>query len=473
MLPSGLTGQPLRARRLHSSVAGMTVTAKLENVAPTVEPGATATIGVTVHNGGHQVESYELRVVGEPADWATVEPPVLHVYPGEDQRAELVFAPPRTSAVPAGVRPFGIRAAGTEQPDDVAVPEGRVEVLPFADVSIELTPRASHGRGRARHELAIDNRGNAPAPLAIAGDDPDEAVVVRVQPAELTVPSGEAAFVRVRVRSVRRHWTGLPVTHLFRVSAQLPSEALAVGGAMLQEPVFPRWLGKAVAAAVAVALALTVAWLALLRPVVRTAAQDAVQAPVAAVRVSVDRATKDAGEAKSSAGAAGRTAAQAGTAASNAATGTKALGDKLVEKRILTRADVGTPSTPGSPGSQDAVAGASFSQRLESEVAVAATRAAPFTVQPRRVVSITDVFFENSQGDTGTVRVLVNEKVLFVKALANFRDLDDHFVTPIALAAGDTVTFETVCAKAGPAAPGGLCRTALLLVGSVAILAAG
>jgi hypothetical protein len=88
-------------------------------------------------------------------------------------------------------------------------------------------------------------------------------------------------------------------------------------------------------------------------------------------------------------------------------------------------------------------------------------------------VSITDVFFENSQGDTGTVRVLVNAKVLFVKALANFRDLDDHFVTPIALAAGDTVTFETVCATAGPAAPGGLCRTALLLVGSVAILAAG
>jgi hypothetical protein len=453
----------------------MTVTARLEDVAPSVEPGTTATVGVTVHNGGHQVEAYQLQVVGEPAGWATVQPAELHVYPGEEQHADLVLAPPRASSVPAGVRPFGVRVAGTEDPGDVAVPEGRVEVLPYADVSIELTPRTSHGRGRARHELAVDNRGNAPVPLAVIGDDPDEAVAVTAQPAELTVPPGEAAFVRIRVRAARRRWTGPPATRPFRVAARSRGEALTVDGAMLQEAVLPKWLGKAVAAAVALALLLTIAWLALLRPVVRTAAQDAVQAPVAAVRATADRASKSAAAANTNAGAAGRTAAQAGTAAGKAAAGTKALGDKLVEKRILTRGDVASSGASGSAGAGGAAAvpGTSFSQRLESEVAAAATRQAPFTVPSRQVVSITDVFFENSQGDTGSVRVLVGDKVLFRKSLANFRDLDDHFVTPIALAAGDTVTFETACGKAGAGAPGGLCRTALLLVGSVAVLAAG
>jgi len=46
-------------------------------------------------------------------------------------------------------------------------------------------------------------------------------------------------------------------------------------------------------------------------------------------------------------------------------------------------------------------------------------------------------------------------------------------VTPIVLSEGDTVTFETECEKAGATAPGGRCRTALVLVGQVAILAAG
>lgn len=447
----------------------MTVTARLEDVAPIVEPGATATVGVTVHNGGHQVEAYQLRVVGEPAGWATVEPSELNVYPGEEQRALLVLAPPRTSSVPAGVHPFGVQVTGTDQQDDVAVPEGRVEVLPFADVSIELTPRTSHGRGRARHEPAVDNRGNAPVPLAVAGDDPDEAVVVTAQPGEVTVPPGGAAFVRIRVRPARRRWTGPPVTRPFRVAARSRSEALAVDGAMLQEAVLPRWLGKAVAAALAVALLLTVAWLALLRPVVRTAAQAAVQEPVAAVRATAERATKDADDAKSTAGIAGRAAARAGTAANNAAADTKTLGNTLVEKRILKRSDV----KQGSPGDPVADPGRSISKRLENEVAVTETDRALFTVPAQQVMSITDVFFENPQGDIGTVRVLIGDEVLFVKSLANFRDLDDHFVTPIALAAEKTVTFETACGKAGPAAPGGRCRTALVLVGSVAVLAAG
>lgn len=442
----------------------MTVTARLEAASVTVDAGGIGTARLTVRNDGSQVDAYQLEVVGEPAGWAAVQPAELRLYPGDEQQAEVVFSPPRSPAVVAGVRPFGVRVAG-RQPEGTTVPEGQVEVLPYADLSVELTPRTSHARWSARHELAVDNRGNAPADLDVTGEDMDEAVVVGTRPDRMVVAPGEAGFVRIRVRPSRRRWTGTPVTLPFRVvAARSATQAAAVDGVLLQEPVLPRWLGKAVAVAAVVAALLAVGWVALLRPVVRTAAQDAVAEPVAAAAATADRAAKDAAGARTSADAAGTAAGQARKTAGDAAAGTTAVRDKLIQKGVLDRGEVKLPpGTGGGPGNEVVVDGTNYRQRLES-VATAGGAARPtLTATSRQRLLLTDVFFENPQGDTGTVVVGIGETVLFRKSLANFRDLDDHFITPLLLRGGETLTFAVSCQR--PGAGQDRCRPALLLVG--------
>ncbi len=63
-----------------------------------VDPGMTTTIGVTVRNGGPVVERYEVRVLGDAAEWAEPAPPIV-VYPGQEEQLVLsISVPQRTVA---------------------------------------------------------------------------------------------------------------------------------------------------------------------------------------------------------------------------------------------------------------------------------------------------------------------------------------------------------------------------------------
>jgi hypothetical protein len=188
---------------------------------------------------------------------------------------------------------------------------------------------------------------------------------------------------------------------------------------------------------------------------VRSAAQNAVAAPLAA--------------AQRQAGAADQAAGAAKAAADKASGDSSALGKKLVEKGVLKPSDVagGNTVTPPPPP-KPAVPPAPFDERLTVEVAATETDTQSLTVEAKQALSITDLLYENPQGDTGTVTIRVDDTVLFRKGLANFRDLTDHFVSPIVVKAGQQLILEVQCAAQGKAAPDASCRTALVVVGTIA-----
>jgi len=457
-LPRALSSRSPARARAGSSLSRMTVIARLDHPGVAVEPGEVAIVDITVHNSGRRVEAYHLDLVGEPAAWASVNPPELSVYPGDDAHAQVTFTPPRTAGVLAGPRHYGVRVMPVEHPEEAVVPEGTIELRPFADLAAELSPRTSHGRGRARHELAVDNRGNTAIPVELSGLDPDEALIVRVSPATLIVGPGEAAFARVRVRPTRRRWTGQPVSLPFQVTAVPEGGApLTSSGSMLSDPVLPRWLGKAVAAVLVLGLIAAGAWFALLRPVVRSAAQSAVAVPVAQMQAQSKKNDQSATVAKA--------------AADKASAETGALGTKLVEKGVLTKNDAkgiggATAATPP-PATPAAVPPAPFDQRLTVTIPVTQTGNQTITVPAKQTLSITDLVYENPQGDIGTLTIRIDDTVLFGKGLANFRDLTDHFVSPIVLTAGQKLILDVKCATQGKAAADTSCRTALIVLGTV------
>ncbi|GIG59453.1 hypothetical protein Lfu02_38250 [Longispora fulva] len=431
-MPESVPGRPYRLAKTVHNLVIMTTLAVLTSTMLEVAPGSQTTCELTLRNNGDVVEEYRFEVVGDAAPFAAVEPAVVSLYPGAETVVVVSFHPPRSGSVPAGELPFAVRVLPTEHPGSAVAPEGVLHVLPFTDTGAELTPRTSQGR-RARHELAVDNRGNVPVTVQVAGGDPDGKLLVSPRPSILTVPPGQAVFARVVVRANSRLWRGQPVTHPFQVTvtADDGSRPIALDGAIVQNPVFSRTLARLVAGALALVLAGAAVWFLLLKPAVKSTAKESVRAPLTQVAEKADNAEQVAKEAKAKA--------------------------------------EGSPPPPPPPVQPPATVHANYRFRLENLAANGATASGtPLTLGAKTSLSVTDMIFQAPQGDTGKVEVLVDGQVIMTLSLANFRDLDHHLGTPVDVPAGKTVTLRTTCTTAGAPLAGtsaNNCRVWLLLTG--------
>ncbi|WP_412542696.1 zinc ribbon domain-containing protein [Longispora sp. K20-0274] len=207
-----------------------------------VEPGETATVTFSVHNGGTRVEQFALVVLGPAAAWATVEPATLSVYPGDRAEATVRFAPPRTSASPAGRAGFRVQAASTVHPGLVAGSDGTLDVGVFRELGAVLVPQNTSGRGRTRHVLEVTNAGNVVEPVRITASDPDGRLRFGLPAGELSVPPGGTA-VPVTVTAPWR-FVGAPRPHRFtvQVTPRPPAPPVRLDGGREAVALFTRWV---------------------------------------------------------------------------------------------------------------------------------------------------------------------------------------------------------------------------------------
>ncbi|MET9555550.1 hypothetical protein [Streptomyces sp. NPDC006645] len=421
----------------------MSLTASLDDTSVAAEPGAETALPLQVLNSGSTVEEYRFEVVGACAAWSAVEPAVLSLYPGDSGTVSLMLRPPRDSTVPAGETPFGVRVVPTGDPAGTVVPEGRVTVLPFTETTAELVPRSSHGALSGRHRFAVDNRGNTPVTVRLGAQPGSELARVDFAAPELRIEAGRAEFGKLRVRPAKRMWRGAPVTHPFQVSAapqpaaegQEAPDPVLVDGSYQQEPLLPSWLPRALIVAAVVLIALVGLWYALLRPAVKSAAREAVTPEAVRSAVEADPSRSADGGDPGGAGSAGGDSAGGDTAGAGT--------------------DGGAPgsSTSPSPGpSADAAAGTPTSAqvRVSDTVGGGASTGTALRVPAGQTFQLTDLVVQNPQGDAGTVVVSAGPETRVLSlGLENFRDSDYHFVTPIVVPAGGTVTMTIDCRRIG------------------------
>lgn len=239
-------------------------------VAPAVveaQPGCVTTCDVRVRNSGGAGQNVSLEVAGQAAGWAWVVPHQLSLPPASDAVARICFRPPRSATPVAGPVPFQVKVVGSAESYAPTLADGVVEVAPFTDLSVALTPRTSRGRQAGEHLVTVENRGNAPAHVELSGADPDGALAVAVDAPALVVHPGRRATARVDVRTRRRLLWGRERGHSFQVLVHGAEGAPAVvTGTMRQEAAVPN-----PRAGVALALVALVLGLALLRVTVLSA----------------------------------------------------------------------------------------------------------------------------------------------------------------------------------------------------------
>jgi hypothetical protein len=382
-----------------------------------VDPGEEVTCLVQVRNTGVIVDQFTFEVLGDAARWARVEPESLSLFPGAQGEVTLGFKPPRVASTPAGTVPFGLKVFPHEDPEGVVVEENTLEIGRFSDGFAELVPRTSRGRFAARHELAFDNKGNGRASAELSGIDPDDLLRFHFSPPELNAQPGTATFARVRVQPRKRFFLGPSRTRPFNVVvAEVGADPVTLDGTMLQEALVPRWLVPALLALGALA----VLWALLLQPHIESTARDAVKQPLAAQAQQVAAAQQSAADAQKTANA--------------------ALGQN---------SNTGGGSGQSAGLSGNSSAGTATGERLH--VTCPSHCNASFVVPAGRSFSLTDLVLQNPDGNSGTLTLRRGNAAVLSEGLANFRDLDYHFVAPLILRSRQRLAVEVRCRKCSPA----------------------
>lgn len=408
-----------------------------------VQPGRSAQTVLTIRNTAQVVDRFSFEVVGDAAEWVSFEPETLSLFPEATGTVNVVFSPPRSPSVPAGPTPFGVKVVPSEDPAGTVVEEGVLDVEAFSDVSCELIPRIATGRRSARARLAVDNRSNCPYSADLHGEDPAGALALRFNPPTLEVPPGQAGFVRVRIRPRKKFWRGPNQSKPFRVSlssrplaaapvveedstVDQPTQRVAAvagphpeevhaDGTMMQSALLPKWLLTILGALVALAAIAAIVWFTLLKPAIKSTAKGQVKSQLAAAGVTpggAGTASKGGGGSGSGGAAPPTTAAPTTTTAPPSTTTT------TVAPTTVSSAGVTVNGSSQAPGNS--------TQTL-------------YTVPAGYTLEVTDLLIQNAAGDTGTLALAKSGTVLMQWSMANFRDLDYHWIAPTVFSSGSTV----------------------------------
>lgn len=413
-----------------------------------------ATTTLEVRNDSDIVEAYRFDVVGECASWTTVEPPRLSLYPGTTGTATVLLRPPRSAEVPAGERPLAVRVVPADRPDTGVVAETTVRVEPFGQFRADVAPQRRRAWRAARFRVAPHNEGNTPVTVSVTADQAEDQLRIRIagQPTAVEPGGHGEAVARARVRKLM--WFGRPVERQFHLAASpttdppLDRDAPQVqelDATLIQLPLLPRWL----LALVAAVLALLLAWFALVRPQVRSAARqaatDRTQQLARAGRLPTGGARDGSGARPTGSGGGGPAPTTAG--------GGPAPG-----------AGAGGPVNPDGGGRRQ------NSSTIEVRTGSGAHRTGSYVVPAGKLFRITDILVANSQGDEGVLTIRFGGRTITTIALESFRNQDYHWVTPIDVPGKASVVADVTCSKPGTPASGRQAESCLELLNVSGVL---
>jgi hypothetical protein len=427
----------------------MGATTSLASTQLSVIPGQSVEATVLVRNSGTLVDQFTLDIVGDSREWTEVEPHIMNLMPGQDGEATVRFSPPRDSTVLAGQVAFGVRVLSREDASGSSVAEGTVDVEPFMDLQLELTPKTSRTRGKATHEVVVDNSGNHPIAVEVVTTDPDEQLDLKLDHNALTVQPGTSAFLKLRAKPYDRFLRGADKRLPFGVTVIATDQPpINTDGTVVQQQLLPKWLLPVAAAVLAVAVVLAVLWFTLVKPTVQTAAREAGRTAAveeqAEMMEQVDQAEKKAVAAEEKADDAqekveemvenGGAGAGAGAGGGRGATtddeGVDISGGSAVDFRITTDADA-------QPDAEE------FDAFDVPEGVIPADK----------TLVLTDIILQNPRGDSGTLSIKRGDDVLYETGLANFRDMDFHFLEPWTFSPDQALSVEVSCQLPGAPEP--------------------
>jgi hypothetical protein len=375
----------------------MTIMASFEPSRITSSPGEPAGLMLRLKNETSASEVVTLRAQGELAAQTVLQSDTIHLDAGEVFELPVVIDV--NSGLPAGPHSSGVVVSSRSGTSSSA--EATIDVLEAPAYEATLVPPRSSSDKAGRHRVSLVNRGNAPILIELEASPIDDDAEIELGTTAVSLDSGGEATVDLRIVPPLRFWSGTTIDHEFVVHTRgSDSRTTELYGTFHQLPRVRSWLLPAAVGMLGALLLGTLAWFWLLKPWVEQTAQNEAADAVAA--------------------------------------------DRAVLQQMITRLEDAAARAAELP------LGTPADLRLEASAAPGDSATDSFAVSSSRLLSVTDIVFQNPTGAVGTVSLLRNGDVLLESDLANFRDLDFHFVAPFEYEGGSTVAIELVCETPGP-----------------------
>ncbi len=192
-------------------------------VALPVTPGQRATVLGLVRNQSGIVDNYDIVVRGLPSAWWTITPGTLYLVPygsagTYEQEVQIELHPPRSAEAEARVWDIEVVVGSRAEGREVATAPVALGILPYEDFETKLSPERRSGRRRARYEVSVRNRANAPAAVAIGAQDTDGECRTKLTDPTLELAAGETGTTTLEVRPPRQRIIGRPTERRIEVT---------------------------------------------------------------------------------------------------------------------------------------------------------------------------------------------------------------------------------------------------------------
>jgi hypothetical protein len=374
-----------------TTVSAVPVTATFVPPSISLVPLAETSVHLRIHNDEPVPQLIQLTPSGDLAEQLKLSVTSVALEAGEIFDVPVVID--GTTALPPGNHSPTVEVVARSG-DVTAV--AAVEVPEHAAHTATLRPERSSGSSAGRHVVDIVNSGNVAVIVDLVPELPEARVAMDLT-SPVTVAAGEQRAIACRLSPAERFWTGPDREYPFTLrTSGTDGRTYELGGTYVQRSRVPAWLGPAAAGAAAALLISAIVWFAVLRPWVHDTVDDAIEADRAALQERIAELDAAAAEAR------------------------------------------------------ELPLGAPTDLRLEVSAGSGATGADMQEIDAGMRLSVTDVVFQNATGAVGTVSLRRDGDVLLQSELANFRDLDLHFVAPFTFDERSEISLEVDCRTPGP-----------------------
>ncbi len=383
----------------------MTVSATFQPSTITSTPGNAAALTLRLHNDAQSEEVVKLKALGELAEHTVLQSETIYLEPGESFEVPVIVDVSTT--LTSGSHVSGIEVLSGNGSRVTA--EAMIAVEQTVAYAVSLVPPRSSSSKSGKHQVVVDNMGNTPMTIDVAAETDQGGIDLELAAPLVNVDPGKRAKIEMRLRPQVRFWSGSPKEHPFNVRVTGSDHQIhELAGIYEQGPRLQPWVVPALAGMLGALLIGIIAWFALLRPAVESIADER-------AALALDEALAD----------------------------LEAAAERARQLPYGTPADL----------------------RLNAEASPGGSANESFTVASDRILSVTDVVFQNPDGAVGRVALLRSGEVLLESELANFRDLDLHLVAPFRFEGSDTVEIQLTCETPGPGQT--MCTVGTSIVGFV------
>ena len=203
-----------------------------------VFPGRPTVLTVRVVNTGSVISGCRIRVLGVDPRWIQLDQDQLSLFPDTAGIAVLtVTFPP---GIPAGVRHIGVEVQELTPPSQSQVVEVELSVPAELGLKVELDPASTTSGKRASVGILIDNTGNGPVEVELAGADEEGQVRFSFVPATAFLAAGERLLSTAELRA-KRPVLGSPKIRPFKVLVGPAQPPVGAFGTWVQKPLLVAW----------------------------------------------------------------------------------------------------------------------------------------------------------------------------------------------------------------------------------------